>query len=283
MKKDPEIKNLHCPECKEQTVFAGVEPKVYWCIQCGTVYTATSETQGKFSDYNTASKQYAGGKNGAGTYQKIINKIPPHKRYIELFLGSGAILNNKKPALENFGIEKNKSTIDKFDYYPFAFIINECAFEWIERNKNLFTKDTYVYIDPPYPMESRKAQRNIYQNELTQADHIKLLHLVKALPSMVAISTYKNDLYSHELNEWSLYTFDSQTRQGSSLEHLYMNYPEPLQLHDYNFLGKDFTERQRIKRKIIREINKLKGLPLLERQAILEGIRSSIDYNDYAR
>src|SRR4029077_20992344 len=38
---------------------------------------------------------YNGGKNGNGTYQQIINLIPPHKIYIEPFVGSGGIYKRK--------------------------------------------------------------------------------------------------------------------------------------------------------------------------------------------
>lgn len=57
---------------------------------------------------------YYGGKNGEGVMQAIINQIPPHRIYIEPFLGSGAIIKNKKPALRNVGIEIDKETIDTF-------------------------------------------------------------------------------------------------------------------------------------------------------------------------
>jgi hypothetical protein len=41
---------------------------------------------------------YPGGKNGTGTFQKIINQMPPHDVYIEAFLGSGAVMRLKRPA-----------------------------------------------------------------------------------------------------------------------------------------------------------------------------------------
>lgn len=48
-----------------------------------------------------------------------------------------------------------------------------------------------------------------------------------------------------------------------------MNYPEPLELHDYRYLGRDFRERERIKRKKQRWKQKLSTMPALERYAIL--------------
>jgi len=55
-------------------------------------------------------------------------------------------------------------------------------------------------------------------------------------------------------------------------EYIWYNYPTPEKLHDYSFLGNDFTDRQRIKRKIARWSNKLKNLPALERNAIIDSI-----------
>ena len=46
---------------------------------------------------------YPGGKNGAGIYQRIINHMPPHKTYIEAFLGSGAVLRNKRLCQKHWG------------------------------------------------------------------------------------------------------------------------------------------------------------------------------------
>ncbi|MFV0591542.1 MAG: hypothetical protein ACK5M7_09170 [Draconibacterium sp.] len=41
---------------------------------------------------------YKGSKNGNGTYQTIINQIPPHEVYSEWFAGSAAIYFNKLAA-----------------------------------------------------------------------------------------------------------------------------------------------------------------------------------------
>ena len=50
---------------------------------------------------------------------------------------------------------------------------------------------------------------------------------------------------------------------------LWMNYPEPRELHDYRFLGTDFHDRCRIARKIERWRPRLAALPALERAAVL--------------
>ena len=48
---------------------------------------------------------YPGGKAGDGVYQRLISLMPPHEVYIEPFLGGGAIMRHKRPALLNIGID----------------------------------------------------------------------------------------------------------------------------------------------------------------------------------
>ncbi len=50
------------------------------------------------------------------------------------------------------------------------------------------------------------------------------------------------------------------------------NFPEPIALHDYRYLGEDFRERERIKRKKQRWVNRLHVMPALERRALLNAI-----------
>lgn len=62
---------------------------------------------------------YPGGKNSAGVYQRIICQMPPHRVYVEPFLGSGAILRYKKPAEVNIGFDRSKAAQAK-----------HCAMAW---------------------------------------------------------------------------------------------------------------------------------------------------------
>lgn len=66
------------------------------------------------------------------------------------------------------------------------------------------------------------------------------------------------------------------TRSGhSATEWLWFNYPEPVALHDYRFLGDNYRERERIKRKKQRWVARLSTMPLLERRALLSAISES--------
>ena len=65
---------------------------------------------------------YFGGKNGDGVYQKIINRIPQHKVYLEPFLGGGAIMKRKRPADINIGMDRDEEALSGF---PIKMLIIE--------------------------------------------------------------------------------------------------------------------------------------------------------------
>ena len=67
---------------------------------------------------------------------------------------------------------------------------------------------------------------------------------------MVMISGYWSALYADALQGWHTVSFQAMTRSGKpATEWLWMNYPEPAALHDYRYLGADFRERERIKKR----------------------------------
>ena len=59
-----------------------------------------------------------------------------------------------------------------------------------------------------------------------------------------------------------------------------MNYPEPLELHDYRYLGDNFRQRERLKRIRTRWLARLGRMDALERYSLLEAIA---EFNDGIR
>ena len=216
----------------------------------------------------TTSTTYPGGKAGDGVYQRIISQIPPHETYVEAFLGGGAIMRFKRPADRNIAVEKDADVLLAFDTpIPNLTKINANAIEWLKTYK--FSGDEFVYLDPPYLMSTRKHKAPIYRHEMgDEASHRALLDVIKKLDVPVALSGYASDLYAQELKRWRSISFRVGTRGGAAIETLWMNYPYPTELHDYQYLGRDFTDRQRIKRKAERWQTKYSALPDLERQPI---------------
>lgn len=224
-----------------------------------------------------AAKSYLGAKNGSGVYQAIINLIPPHQTYVEAFLGTGAIMRRKAPAQSNIGIEINQSVIDKFNHAAAELnlsmnIINANAIEWLKAFAP--SGKTVIYLDLPYVHSTRTSNAR-YKNELTDADHAELLATIKKLANTpdvyIIISGYRNPLYDVELQSWYSKDFQAMTRGGVRTETVWCNFM-PGEQHYHTFAGKDFTDRQRIKRKAERWAKNFEALPVAERQAVMAAL-----------
>lgn len=220
---------------------------------------------------------YPGGKAGDGVYQKIINLMPPHRVYVEPFLGGGAIMRLKKPAARSTGIDADGDVVRMWQGViipPNLTVLQGDSFEWLADGGNVVDGDsTMIYCDPPYLLFTRLQHRSIYRCELSDADHVRLLSILRGLPCMVMISGYWSELYATTLHDWRSVSFQARTRGGGmATEWVWMNFPEPLELHDYSFLGNDFRERERIKRKSLRWKRRLLGMPVLERHAMMNAI-----------
>lgn len=83
----------------------------------------------------------------------------------------------------------------------------------------------------------------------------------------------KCELYDNGLKDWRKVEVKIRYNNKTSIECLYMNYKEPGILQEDGYLGKDCWDRQRIKRKATRFLNKLIQLPELERNLILNKIK----------
>ena len=218
---------------------------------------------------------YPGGKAGSGTYQKIINQIPPHQTYVEPFLGGGAIMLSKKPAACSIGIDADPAVVYIWQHQttiPNLLTFQGDGIRWLEEAD--LPGNTFIYCDPPYLFDTRKSKNQLYLFELGDDErHTQLLNALLKLNCMVMISGYYSELYNTLLKDWRTINFEAVTRGGTmATEYLWMNYPQPFELHDYRYLGDDFRDRERIKRKINRWKNRLRKMDTLERMAMLAAI-----------
>lgn len=238
---------------------------------------------------------YSGGKAGSGVYQKVINLMPPHGTYIEAFLGAGAIMNAKRPAAFNVGIEISRdvqkmwSRCDipnfRLESDAIKYLSDLCTeIDLMKSRFPDFGRDYLVYCDPPYLMEVRSHKRPIYKHEFhTAKEHTELLQILRRLPCYVMISGYDSELYNRLLHDWRKVQFAGVSRGGPRTETVWLNFPEPAELHDYRFLGDDRRERQDIKRQKMRWLAKLDKMPSQRRYAMfsaLEEYRSAVGRND---
>lgn len=77
-------------------------------------------------------------------------------------------------------------------------IENRPAIQVIKRYQR---PDVLIYADPPYLLETRNGV--IYQNEMTDQDHIELLEALNGHPGPALISGYANKFYEDKLKNWT--------------------------------------------------------------------------------
>lgn len=234
----------------------------------------------------TTLAEYPGSKGGEGVWQRIISQMPPHRVYIEPFIGSGVVFKRKRAAAINIGVDADPGVITLHKTAPLAksddgirtFICGDAisfldGFDW--------RGDECVYCDPPYLFKTRSCKRRYYRRELSRqlrfcevddAWHEALLAVLKKIPAFVIVSGYRSELYADELEHWRCVYVPTVTRGGPVTECLWCNFPEPTVLHDYRWLGSDFRERERIKKRTNRLVAKLQALPSLERSALLSAV-----------
>jgi hypothetical protein len=206
----------------------------------------------------------------------------------EGFLGTGAILKRKAPAKRDIGIDLYKPCIDGFNYTAAEHERHhKSAFNLTTRRFELHHTDVFKYLpkfdfknngrclsylDPPYVGSTRTSNKK-YPCDFTDDDHVRLLELALKLPCYVIISGYRNPIYKKYINHWWSYDFQAMTRGGVRTETVWCNFT-PKEIHYHTYVGKDFTDRQRIQRKANGWAKKLEKLPSGERQAILAALLS---------
>jgi 16S rRNA G966 N2-methylase RsmD len=220
-----------------------------------------------------------GGKGQESVYKTIINQMPPHKVYKELFGGMGSVMRAKKSAEFNLYFELETAALERFEKivsYEFECdnvieFFNTCGLSHIESmlQSDEQQEDQLIYCDPPYLLDTRTSNTR-YKNEFTKEDHERFLNAVTQLNCMVMISHYPCDLYNDALKGWRKVPYKSVTRSGEQREEiLYCNFAQPTFLHDSQYLGKDRRQREDIKRRITRNVRKLSETECNERLRIL--------------
>lgn len=219
-----------------------------------------------------------GAKSAMGAAEQIISMMPAHRVYLEGFGGTGAIMKRKRPATINLIVEKDACAAAQLRATMAAGVevIEGDVFDYA-RSK-LAVPDLVAYFDPPYVMDTRRSSRAIYRHEFTDVDHRRLWSTVtdSSVRARILISGYAGSLYEGLFKLWRLEQFTVMTRGGPATESVWCNFDPPAELHDARFVGKNYTDRQRIKRKAARWGDRLMAMAAAERAAVLEHIRGRL-------
>jgi DNA adenine methylase len=208
---------------------------------------------------------YFGSKATSGLCQAIIALMPPHDTYIETHLGGGAIMQRKPAALRNIGIDLDSRALAKFRCdYPVE-LVHGCAHRFLAKYE--YQGRELIYCDPPYLQETRSSARR-YRFDYAEHDHVELLELLKSLPCRVMLSGYPSALYDERLAGWQSVELQVMNQAGVRTEKLWLNFTVE-RVHWVRYAGKNFTDRQRIKRKAESWGRRYRALPRAERLAVL--------------
>ncbi len=211
---------------------------------------------------------YFGSKATSGLCQPIIALMPPHDTYIETHLGGGVIMRRKAPALRNIAIDLDPKPLAAFDCDHPLEKVHGCAHRFLSafdyRGREL------LYCDPPYLHHTRSSGRR-YRFDYEQRDHVELLELLKRLPCSVMLSGYPSGLYDELLPHWRTLELQVMNQGGVRTEKLWFNFT-PDRVHWPRYAGKNFTDRQRIKRKAQSWGKRYRALPAAERLAVLSAM-----------
>lgn len=217
--------------------------------------------------------RWVGTKGGEGVWQRIISEMPPHTVFVDAFAGRGTIARAKKPASRSIVIDSDPAAPAL--QLPGTIALCGDVLKLLPSLLPQMDSGWLIYLDPPYLAEVRSdANRDYYAHEFKQPEqHFELLKRIRLLPCQVMISGYWSDLYRRVLADWRTIEIPTSTRGGGrATEVVWMNFCEPFRFHDSRFLGRNFRERERIKRKRIRWKAKLSRMSRLDRAAVLDAI-----------
>lgn len=240
-------------------------------------------------------KKYPGQKKINGLYHKIINQIPKHEVYYEIFAGTGAI--GKLLIEQNCKAYYYFNDIDtKIAEQLYSELITNAKHQilkseisiWNNRAGIILTQlrlqdykhkilgNSFVFIDAPYLLSTRHSNTPVYSHEFTDLDHKQLLLQLPKLNCNIMVVHPECEVYDKHLKGWRKVLVKVRYNNKTSIDCLYMNYEEPKLLQTDAFLGKDCWDRQRIKRKSDNLIKKLKALPDLERKFIIKRVLENV-------
>lgn len=220
--------------------------------------------------------RYPGGKGKC--FQQLINLMPPHRVYIESHLGGGAVLRHKRSAEISIGIDIDPKVIERWNktHSKDCILLQTDATDYLANYP--YTGNELIYADPPYlPFVRRRTK--VYRYDYTEEDHIKLLEILKQVKCMVMISGYQSLLYEEALSQWRKVSFMAKTHTDVREECVWMNFDPPQQLHDVSYLGHTFRDRQTIKRRQSRIMERFTTMDPIERHGLLNLLNAQYNFS----
>jgi hypothetical protein len=217
---------------------------------------------------------FSGGKGKS--YPHLLNLMPPHRTYIESHLGGGAVMRHKRAAQRQIGIDIDPAVIARWQNMPQRPCEIVCADAVQYLDEIEVDAQTLIYADPPYVRTTRKRSR-VYRFDYTDADHKRLIECLHSKSCMVMLSGYDNEMYRSALSGWDRIVFQAKTHTGVREESVWINFDAPAQLHDSSYFGRNFREREVIKRRQFRLQSRIESLSPIEQHSLFTWLRQQLE------
>lgn len=95
----------------------------------------------------------------------------------------------------------------------------------LEVIKDFNHPNVFLYLDPPYLLETRAGKRKQYRHEMTDRDHGELLEEISGSRAKIMLSGYASGMYDSCLEGWRKIRFRSCAQGGAHREEtVWMNY-----------------------------------------------------------
>jgi hypothetical protein len=247
------------------------------------------------------SDSYFGGKAGAGVWQTIVNRIPPHDCLIVPFAGHCAVSRFIRPCRRLILCDADPEVCTWWDSrLPDHGEIHHCdGIEFLRFHFGLTARAStdpatpaaaapagvdesggevlgfptdriVVFCDPPYHLETRTSATR-YRCDFDAADQVRYLEVATRIPAAVLACGYRHQDLDAAFRDWSRTDYQAMTRGGLRTESLWQNF-ETTDLHDWRHYGADKREREKLKRRERSIIGKLRAMPGPERRRLLAAL-----------
>lgn len=224
-------------------------------------------------------KGYPGQTTQDAMLPKILGAMPLHTFYIEGFAGTCSVYKNKA-ATRSLLIDMNedivKESLTNWKSENDYELLKTNTIDWlasVAANSYTYSKNTFVFLDPPWRHEHR-ADKQLYTHEMTDQEHTQLLINARALRCNCAILHNRDAYYDAHLPDWNVLDLNVSFRGKVTAVALYMNYdPEIEKPHNKEFVGRNRTHRQQLKRKAERWYKNFRALPVYEQQIIYDRLK----------
>ena len=220
--------------------------------------------------------KYPGRKDIPGVYHKIINEIPKHDVYCELFAGSAGLFSKITTPPGVIILNDLFDQVCSFltTRYPGAIVTNDCMIRRLKEIESNYTQEVFIFLDPPYLHDTRPCSVNLYEKEIDYQYHVVMLDTILKSKLKIAIIHPICSLYDSKLALWRSVDISIRYNKKTSYERLYMNYDKPVLLQDCNFVGASNIRRQQLRRIAKRWIVRIENMQDDEKQYILNKLKN---------